>query len=165
MKVLLCEDVEKLGYLGDIVEVNDGYARNYLLPRQVAVVPSESNIRSLAEAKANRAEERKLVREQLTRAAEAVEGAEAVVAAKANEQGHLFGSVGEHEIAVNLREQGFDVADDMVQLAEHIKETGTHEVTLKLTADLTANISVVVVAEGALDAIEENQPQTAPDAE
>ena len=147
MKVLLCEDVENLGFLGDVVEVKDGYARNYLLPQQIAIAPNEVNIKSLSEAKAKRAEERKLSLEQLSRATEAVEGAEAVLAAKANESGHLFGSVTRHDIAANLRDQGFEVADEMVQLSEHIKEVGTHEVTLKITPDLTANISVIVVSE------------------
>ena len=147
MKILLCEDVEKLGYLGDVVEVNDGYARNYLLPQNKGVVPSEANIKALAEAKAKRAEERKLAQEQLVRVAEKVGGAEVVLAAKANEQGHLFGSVGEHDIADNLRKQGFEVSDDMVQLAEHIKEVGTHEISLKVSTDLTATINVVVVSE------------------
>ncbi len=147
MKVLLCEDVEDLGFLGDVVEVKDGYARNYLLPHQIAVAPSEASIKSLSEAKAKRAEERKLNLKQLSRAAEAVEGAEAVLAAKANELGHLFGSVTRRDIAANLRDQGFEVADEMVQLSEHIKQVGTHEVTLKITPDLTANISVVVVSE------------------
>ena len=147
MKVLLCEDVEDLGFLGDVVEVKDGYARNYLLPHQIAIAPSEVNIKSLSEAKAKRAEERKLSLKQLSRAAEAVEGAEAVLAAKANELGHLFGSVTRRDIAANLRDQGFEVADEMVQLSEHIKQVGTHEVTLKITPDLTANISVIVVSE------------------
>jgi large subunit ribosomal protein L9 len=101
----------------------------------------------LSEAKAKRAEERKLGLEQLSRAAKAVEGAEAVLAAKANELGHLFGSVTRRDIAANLRDQGFEVADEMVQLSEHIKQVGTHEVTLKVTPDLTANISVIVVSE------------------
>jgi len=147
MKILLCEDVEKLGYLGDVIEVNDGYARNFLLPQRKAVVPSEANIKALAEAKAKRAEDRKLAQEQLGRVAEEVSGAEVVLAAKANEQGHLFGSVGEHDIADNLRKQGFEISDDMVQLSEHIKQIGTHEVSLKVATGLTAKINVVVVSE------------------
>ena len=147
MKVLLCQDVEKLGWLGDVVEVKNGYARNYLLPYGIATVPSEGNIRSLAEAKAKKAEERKLAYTQLERAAEAVEGAEAVIASKANELGHLFGSVNERDVAANLREQGFDIADNMVRFSggHHIKEVGTYEVTIKLAAELTASVNVVVV--------------------
>jgi len=147
MKVLLCQDVQNLGFLGDVVEVKAGYARNYLLPHAVATEPTEANIKALAEAKAKRAEGRELARGQLERAAKAVEGAEAVLAAKANESGHLFGSVTERDIAVNLREQGFDVADEMVQLSEHIKEVGTYQVALKIAPDLTANINVIVVSQ------------------
>jgi len=147
MKVLLCKDVEKLGWLGDIVEVRTGYARNYLVPQGLAKVPTEANIKALADEKASRSEQRILVRRRLEEAAAAVEGAEAVISAKANEQGHLFGSVSEHDIAGNLREQGFQVADDIVILAEHIKEVGTSEAELKFAADLSAKIKVVVVAE------------------
>ena len=160
MKVLLCQDVDKLGWLGDVVEVKDGYARNYLLPQRVAVVPTEANVKSLSEAKVRRAQERKLALDKLAQVAEAVEGAEAVVAAKANEQGHLFGSVADHDIAENLREQGFEVSDKMVQLDEHIKEVGTHEVKLKVAADLFATVSVVVVSQdGAIESIDENSEQ------
>ncbi len=147
MKVLLCEDVEDLGFLGDVVEVKDGYARNYLLPQSIATEPTEVNIKALAEARAERAGARKLARGQLEHAAEVVEGAEAVLAARANESGHLFGSVTERDIAANLRQQGFDIADQMVQLHEHIKEVGTHQVTLKIAPDLTANINVIVVSQ------------------
>jgi large subunit ribosomal protein L9 len=149
MKVLLCEDVKELGWFGDVIEVSTGYARNYLLPQGLAIVPTEGNLRSLAKEAAKRTEQRKLEREQLQEAATAVEGAEAVVAAKANEQGVLFGSVGAHEIAENLRAQGFKVADEMVWLAEHIKQVGTHKVTLKFDKDLTATVNVVIVAESA----------------
>ncbi len=148
MKVLLCEDVKELGWLGDVVEVNTGYARNYLLPQGLATVPTKANLRSLAKEAARRAEQRKLERERLSEVAAAMEGAEAVVAAKANEQGILFGSVGAREIAENLRAQGFEVADEMVQLAEHIKQVGTHNVTLRFDKDLTTTVNVVVVAEG-----------------
>jgi len=147
MKVLLCEDVKKLGWLGDIVEVNNGYARNYLLPQGLAKIATEASIRAIAEEKTRRAEQRTLEGRWLEDAAEAVEGAEAVIAAKANEQGVLFGSVTAREIAANLREQGFEVTDEIVQLSEHIKQVGTHAVTLKFAEDLTATVNVVVVPE------------------
>ena len=149
MKVLLCEDIDKLGYLGDIVEVKDGYARNFLLPYGKATVPSENNIKALAQEKAKRANERKLVYEQLVKASEAVQGAEVVIAAKTNEQGHLFGSVAEKDIAENLRGQGFEVADKMVKLDHHIKEVGTFEIALKMAPELNPTVSVVVVSQDA----------------
>ncbi len=147
MKVLLCEDIDRLGWLGDVVEVKTGYARNYLLPQGLAKVANEASIRAIAEEKARRAEQRRLDGKRLEEAVKAIEGAEAVVAAKANEQGHLFGSVNERQIAANLREQGFEVRDEIVQLPEHIKEIGTHSVTLKFRDDLTATVNVVVVPE------------------
>lgn len=156
MKVLLCQDVEKLGWLGDVVEVKNGYARNYLLPCGIATAASEGNIRSLAEKKSRGAVERKLVYEKLVLVVDAVEGAEAVISAKANELGHLFGSVNERDIATNLRDQGFEIADNMVVLDEHIKEIGTHAVSLKLAVDLTANVSVIVVSEDAVVDAEES---------
>jgi large subunit ribosomal protein L9 len=147
MKVLLCEDVRKLGWLGDIVEVNEGYARNYLLPQGLATVATGGNIRSLAKEKGKRAIERIATGKRLEKAAEAVKGAEAVLAAKANEQGHLFGSVTEKHIAANLRDQGFEVADSVVKLSEHIKQLGTHEVTLRYSDEIKVSVSVVVVPE------------------
>jgi large subunit ribosomal protein L9 len=147
MKILLCEDVEKLGYLGDIVDVKDGYARNYLLPHGLGKAPNNANIKALADEKAARSEHRRVAHERFELVAEAVSGAEAVVAAKANEQGHLFGSVAQHEIADNLRKQGFEITDDMVRLSEHIKDVGTHEVTLRIAAELEVKVSVVVVSQ------------------
>lgn len=147
VKVLLCEDIERLGWLGDVVEVKTGYARNYLLPQGLAKVATEVNVKAIADEKTKRAELRKSERVRLEDWAKAAEGAEAVVAAKANEQGHLFGSVSEQQIAANLREQGFEVPDQVVQLAGHIKEVGTHSVTLKYAEDLSCQVSVVVVAE------------------
>lgn len=147
MKVLLCKDIEKLGWLGDVVEVAEGYARNYLLPQRLATQATEGNMRAIADQKAKGAELRKLEGKRLEVAMKAVEGAEAVVAAKANEQGHLFGSVTAREIAANLREQGFEIADKLVQLPDHIKEVGTHPVSIRFSPELIATVNVVVVAE------------------
>lgn len=158
MKVLLCEDIKKLGWLGDVVEVKVGYARNYLLPQGLAKVATEGNIRSIAQEKAKRAEQRLQERRRIEKAVEAVNGAEAVLAAKANEQGVLFGSVTEALIAANLRSQGFQVADEIVKLSEHIKQVGTHEVTLRFAEDLTATVRVVVVAEQTEETPKEEAP-------
>jgi large subunit ribosomal protein L9 len=146
MKVLLCQDIKKLGWLGDVVEVSEGYARNYLLPQGLAKEANEANLKVIAKEKAKRAEQRIMERKRLEKAAAAVNGAEAVIASKANEQGHLFGSVAAGDIAANLRELGFEVADEVVQMAEHIKQVGTYPVTLKFADDLTATVNVVIVA-------------------
>ena len=156
MKLLLVEDVESLGWLGDIVEVKAGYARNYLVPQGLAVVPTEKSIAALADEKARRAEVRKLDHQKKEQLASAVEGAEVVLSAKVNELGHLFGSVTERDIAENLRQQGFTVQDAMVKMPHgHIKDLGTHDITLKITPDLNAVVRVVVVSQDEnVDAIE-----------
>jgi large subunit ribosomal protein L9 len=148
MKVLLVSDVRKLGYLGDVVEVADGYARNFLFPQGLAKSATDNNIKSIAKAKAARAEERKLERRQLEKVCQAVNGAEAVIAAAVNELGHLFGSIHKQDIAKNLREQGFEIAEEVIELHEHIKEVGTYKLKLEFADDLVASVSLVVVPEG-----------------
>ncbi|MHC5083276.1 MAG: 50S ribosomal protein L9 [Planctomycetota bacterium] len=164
MKVLLVEDVETLGWLGDVVNVKDGYARNYLLPQGLATVPTERNIQSLADEKAKRAEQRQLQRQQMEEVVAGMEDAEVVLAVKANELGHLFGSVAERDIAANLREQGYSVQDSMVKMPSgHIKELGTHEVTIRFAVDLTTAVRVVVVSQDesvSVDAVEEDTTNT-----
>lgn len=160
MKILLLQDIEKLGYIGDVVEVKDGYARNFLIPYGMATVPTDANLKAIAQARAEAAEKRRLAYEKLEELCQRVEGAEAVLSAKANEQGHLFGSIHEKEIAENLQSQGFEIRTDMVQLSEHLREVGTHEVTLKLAPELAAVIKVVIVSEdGALEADESEEPR------
>jgi large subunit ribosomal protein L9 len=157
MKVLLCQDVEKLGWLGDVVEVKEGFARNYLLPQRLAIAATDANVKSLAEEKAKRAEQRVLEQKRFEAAIKAVDGAQVIISAKTNEQGHLFGSVGAHDIAENLRGQGFEVHDDVVRLPEHIKEIGTYDVTLKYATDATASVKVVVVSQDeTVEASEQN---------
>jgi|FrelakmetLWP11LW_1041352.scaffolds.fasta_scaffold01777_4 large subunit ribosomal protein L9 len=148
MKVLLCEDVENLGWYGDVVNAKDGYARNYLLPQGVAVVPSDAKIKAMAAEKAQRADQRRLVREQMEKVAASIEGAEVEITANANEMGHLFGSVTERDIAEKLREKGFEIKDTMIRLGGgHIKELGTFEVGVKIAADLRAKVQVRVISE------------------
>lgn len=164
MQVLLLEDVESLGWLGDIVTVKDGYARNYLLPQGLADIPTEANIKSLADEKARRAEQRQLERKEQEALAARVNGAEVVLAAKANELGHLFGSVAEREIADNLRQQGFAIQDGMVRMSGgHIKELGTYEVALKIAADLSAAVRVVVVSQD--QTLDTNEEETSTEAQ
>ncbi|MHC4456190.1 MAG: 50S ribosomal protein L9 [Planctomycetota bacterium] len=161
MKVLLLADVggsgereagqgvQRLGWRGDVVEVSSGYARNFLLPKGLAIEAScapPALTEALAKEKAKRAEEIERERDQLEEIAAAVDGAEVVIAGTANEQGRLFGSVASSDIAANLAEQGFEVSADTVQLGEHIKQVGTYTVGLKFAENLTAAVSVIIVA-------------------
>ena len=161
MKLLLIEDVEMLGWLGDIVDVKAGHARNYLVPQGLAVFPTQASIDALADEKARRASSRQLEYEQKEQLVSSIEGAEVVLAAKANELGHLFGSVAERDIAENLRQQGFAIKDAMVRMPDgHIKDLGTHDITVRITPDLKAFVSVVVVSQDeTVDAIEETSTE------
>ena len=148
MKVLLLEDVENLGWLGDIVEVKNGYARNYLVPYALATIPTEANIKQIAAEKAQRAEQRRIERERLEAVAKATDGAFVSIESKANEQGHLFGSVTAEMIGAKLREAGYEVADKMIRLDTHIKETGSFEVPVVFASELKCSVTVSVMAPG-----------------
>ncbi|MCZ7529583.1 MAG: 50S ribosomal protein L9 [Acidimicrobiia bacterium] len=148
MKVLLRDDVEHLGRKGDLVDVADGYARNYLMPRGFAMVATKGTVRQ-AEAM-RRSREAREVRER--EAAEELSGrlasAPVVVTARAGEEGKLFGSITTTEIATVLTERvGVEIDRRKLELDEPIKDLGTTEVRLRLHPDVEAVISVEVVAE------------------
>ena len=145
MKVLLHADLDGLGYLGDVVEVADGYARNYLLPQHLAAKPTEANIKAIQKEKARQVETRRLARAKLVKVAESVNGVELTLKTLANEQGHLFGSVSEDDIARNLQEKGFEVQVKNVVLPEHIRQLGTYEVELHFGSDVKASVQLQVV--------------------
>ncbi len=145
MKVLLHSDIDRLGYFGDVVEVADGYARNYLLPQGLAILPSEANLRAIQKEKAAQAEQRRLALEKLKKVADEVSGTEVVIQALANEQGHLFGSVSESDIAGRLQEKGFEVQTKHVRMPEHFRVVGEYEVKLHFGKDVDALVQVKVV--------------------
>lgn len=145
MKLLLHADIEKLGYFGDVVEVNDSYARNYLLPQHKGVIPNDHNVKAIKEERATRVEERRLLREAMVQAAGKVDGAEITLEVLANEQGNLFGSVSETDIAKALCEKGFDVQSKHIVIGQHLRELGETEVKLHFTEDVDATIKLNVI--------------------
>jgi len=146
MNVILNENVEGLGTIGELVSVKPGYARNFLLPRKLAVVADEKNVKQFEHEK--RQAERKL--EKLTREAEIIknkiEKLSCVVSHRAGEEGKLFGSVTNIELAEKLAEAGIDIDRKHIALTEPIKSLGEHEVKVKLDAGVTATLKVVVEA-------------------
>ena len=162
MKVLLHTDIPKVGYFGDVVDVADGYARNYLLPQNLAVEPNEANVQQIAEERASKAEERRLARAQLVKVAEAVNEAAVEIAALANEQGHLFGSVSEADVAEALRAKRFEVQTKQVAMSEHFRQLGSYEVNLHFGEGIDATVTVDVVrpADQDDDAEPESQQQS-----
>ncbi len=151
MKLLLHADVPKLGFFGDVVEVADGYGRNYLVPQRLAVIPTDANVKAIEMERAARAEERRLVRVALEKVANKVAQAEVSITGNANEQGHLYGSVAEVDISKALQELGHEIKASQVVLSEHIRAIGGYEVELKFAADLSVKVKVNVVSPEAQD--------------
>jgi large subunit ribosomal protein L9 len=149
MEVILREHVEHLGRRGEIVKVADGYARNYLLPRKLALLATDGNKKQIERERvkfeATETEERK-VAEALSERMSAVE---LVIVRKVGETEALYGSVTNGDIADALAAKGFEVDRRKVQLAEPIKKVGTFDVPIKLQRDVVATVKVKVAAEGA----------------
>lgn len=145
MKVILLEDVKALGKKGQIVNVNDGYARNFILPKKLGL---EANNKNLNDLKLKKANDEKIAQEQLEEAQELgkkIEAGKVELAIKVGEGGRTFGSVSTKEIAAAVKEQmGNDIDKKKIQLKEAIKTLGTHNVPVKLHTKVTAELKVVV---------------------
>lgn len=161
MKLLLKKDVEHLGFVGDFVDVKDGYARNYLLPQDLAVAPTPGNIKGVEAAKSQAAEERRLVAEARQQAAERLAGAEVTIKAAANEEGVLYGSVGAKEIAAALRMEGHTVDAEQVHIPDPIRELDNLLVPVHFTQDTVVEVKVWVVRETA--GIDKSEDPTEPE--
>lgn len=145
MKIILLEDVKTLGKKGEIIEANDGYARNYILPKKLGV---EANAKNLNDLKLQKNNEAKLAKEQLEAAealAKDLETKEVVIKIKAGEGGKVFGSVSTKEIAAAFKEQcSVDVDKKKIQLEEAIKNFGVYKVNIKLHPKVTGVLTVKV---------------------
>lgn len=145
MKVILLEDVKSLGKKGDVVNVNDGYARNFVLPKKLGVEATGKNMNDLKLQKAN---EEKVAKEHLEAAqafAKEMENDHVVVSIKAGEGGRTFGSVSSKEIATAYKEQcGKEIDKKKIILPEPIKSFGVYEVAVKLHPKVTGTLKVKV---------------------
>jgi large subunit ribosomal protein L9 len=147
MEVILREDIEKLGSRGEVVKVADGYARNFLLPKRLAVVANESNKKIVEQERhAHVRREAKLV-DEAQDLSKLLTGVSVTIAQKAGEADQLFGSVTSKDIAEALAAQNFTIDRRKIQLEEPIKQLGEFKVPVKLHKDVTAEITVVVVKE------------------
>lgn len=147
MKVIIRKEVEKLGKFGDVVKVAEGYARNYLIPKGLAVEASETNIRQFDAEKDAFIRKERSRKEDAEKARAALEAVTLNFARKAGEDDKLFGSVTPHDIEEALSSKGFKVEKKEILLKEPIKNIGLHTVAVKLHPEVTANISIDVVKE------------------
>ena len=148
MKVILLENVKSLGKKGEIVNVNDGYARNFILPKKLGVEATGKNLNDLKLQKNN---EKKVAQENLDAAKELaaeLSAGKVELAIKVGEGGRTFGSVSSKEIAVAVKDQmQLDIDKKKIQLKESIKSLGTHIVTVKLHPEVSAELKGVVKEE------------------
>lgn len=147
VKLLLVENVDNLGIVGDVVKVRPGYARNFLLPRGLATTPSDGAVKRLAEKRAKVEAEMKALRGQIEELHKKLEGHELTMQRSANEQGILFGGVSQHDIAEALRAEGFPIDDRAVRIGEQIKRLDSYEIPIVLANDLRTQIKLWVVSD------------------
>jgi large subunit ribosomal protein L9 len=146
MRLVLTEDVQHLGKQGDVVEVKPGYGRNYLLPRGLATVPTEHNLRLLDRYKVRVQQAREAKIADLRNLAEQITKMPGItIEANANDEGHLYGSVAAPDVARGLKAKGMPVEPDMVRMEGVIKETGLFAVKLNLGYDIETEVKVAVI--------------------
>ena len=148
MKVILLQDVKSLGKKGEIVNVNDGYARNFILPKKLGL---EANGKNMNDLKLQKNNEAKVAKEHLEAAkelAKQLEAGKVEVAIKVGEGGKVFGSASNKEIAAEVKKQlGLEIDKKKVQLKDALKTLGTHKVPVKLHPEVTAEVTVEVKEE------------------
>jgi large subunit ribosomal protein L9 len=148
VQVILSEEVNNLGRPGDVVKVRAGYARNYLLPRKLAVEANPKNLREFEHAKSVALLKREALKQKAAGLKERIEALTLAIGARAGEEGKLFGSVTNIDIERALRDQGVEVDRRRITLAEPIKQLGDFTVTVKLESEVEARLKVNVTAAG-----------------
>ena len=147
MKIILKEDVHNLGYKDDVVEVKDGYGRNYLIPTGTAVIASESALKVLAENQRQRAHKLAKIKADAEALAASLEGVALTIGAKTSSTGTIFGSVNAIQIAEGLEKLGFNVDRKVIEIKQAVKEVGKYNAILKLHKEVAVELPFEVVAE------------------
>ena len=157
VQLLLTENVDNLGIVGDVVNVRLGYARNFLLPRSLATTPSEEMIASLAEKRKQAEQEMAQLRAARKSMIEKLEGHELTLERSCNDQGVLYGGVTQADIAEALRAQGYQVRPRDVRIPGTIKRLDTYDVHVKFESDLEAVVKLAVVSDRPIEEIEREE--------
>jgi large subunit ribosomal protein L9 len=147
MKIILLDDVPKLGRRGEVRDVSDGYARNFLLPQKLALNATAGNLKNLESIKAGQESRAARMRSESDRQAQAIEELTFAQSRQASDEGRLFGSVGKADVADFLARSGISVERRKIMLDEPIKALGEFSVPIRLHADVTAHLKVTVTRE------------------
>lgn len=147
MKIILKEDIANLGYKDDVVEVKNGYGRNYLIPQGKAVIASPSALKVLAENLKQRAHKLAKIKADAEATAEALQGVSLTIGAKTSATGTIFGSVNNIQIAEALEKLGHNIDRKIIVVKETIKEVGNYTATIKLHKEVSVEIPFEVVSD------------------
>lgn len=147
MKIILKEDVSGLGYKDDVVEVKNGYGRNYLIPTGKAVIATESALKVLAEDQRQRAHKLAKIKADAEELAAKLKDVKLTIGAKTSATGTIFGSVNNIQIAEAFEKLGFNVDRKIIDIKESVKEVGNYTATIKLHKEVSVEIPFEVVAE------------------
>lgn len=147
MKVILKEDLKSLGKMGSVVNVSDGYARNFLIPKKIAVEANIRNVKSLEHEKKQIKERAVKLSREAQGLSERLASVRLTLSAKAGEEERLFGSITTMDIAEALKKEGFDIDRKRIVLDEPIKRLGDYTVAVKISPDITGRLSLQIVAE------------------
>jgi large subunit ribosomal protein L9 len=147
MKVVLLESIDGLGTVGQEVRVKDGYARNYLIPKGLALLASDSNIKAFKDKIQSRVRSEAKSKEHAVKIADELGAVTLQFAVKTGQEGKLFGSITNTNIYESLVEKGFEIDKKKILLAEPIRHIGTHEVAVRLFPEVSAVVKVEVTAE------------------
>jgi large subunit ribosomal protein L9 len=146
-EIILQQDIENLGEAGEVVDVKPGYARNYLLPRGLAIPATEGNVKRIEQERRRLDRARTRERDQAEELSQQLADRSLSFSVRAGEEGRLFGSVTSTDIADRLAEEGIEVDRRLIRLEEPIKELGVYRVAVELHADVRPELKVWVVAE------------------
>jgi large subunit ribosomal protein L9 len=147
MQVILREDIDNLGKIGDLVKVADGYARNFLVPKKKAIEATPKNVHAMDHAKKMVSDRIRKLKKEAAADADRIKALAITIKAKSGEEGKLFGSVTSMDIAEAMKAQGVTIDKRKIVLDEPIKRLGDFTVAVKLHADVTAEFKLLVIAE------------------
>ena len=147
MKIILKENIPSLGYKDDVVEVKDGYGRNYLIPQGLAIIASEAALKRRAEDQKQRAHKLEKIKADAEAAAAALEGVKLTIGAKTSSKGTIFGSVNAIQIAEALEKLGHVIDRKIIEIKDPVKEVGVYKALIRLHKDVNQEIEFEVIAE------------------
>ncbi len=148
MLVILLENIDKLGNKGEVKNVKDGFARNFLFPRNLAVKATPELLKKAEEDKAKQEEKQKQKEKLVLELAKKIEGKRFIIKAKAGDEGQLFSAISSSKIADKIKENGFEVDSKQLILKEAIKKIGDYKIEIEFKKDLKSTINVIIDKEG-----------------